>query len=273
MANVHVVSCGTSVLSNIVTRYRARFPFLPTEIKTVDDLVTVLNTNSSLMSEVEPLVHASPYEFFAEVKAMRPFLEGGEVDVVYLIGTKTPAAQLAIRLLHRYFESLDISIDPGAQFVGFEPGSDDVEEDRIAQFAADLQVLRAKALAYVRRRQSAGDVVFIGAQGGYKPEAGILMLVGSETQATTYYAHEQMDRTVTIPLLSYRGAADALRAIATHGRHVAGPAATSLWRQHQVNLQAAEEAFAVQLRRDRGTGEVVMIKLTDYGKFLAETST
>lgn len=269
MANVHVVSCGTSVLGNYL-RYRSSFPALPAEVTTIDQLVAALNSTASLFSDAERIALEEPFKYFAELAAMEPYLEKGEVDTVYLVITKTAAAQLSVRLLQRFFEQRGISVDQGAQFAGYEPGSDESEEDRILHFAADLQVLRAKTLSYVRRRQKDGDTVFIAAQGGYKPEAGIMMLVGAETQATTYYAHEQMRRTVTIPLLSYRGNSEALRAIAQAGGHIAGGEATALWKQHRASLLAAEDAYAVQARRDKASGEVIRLKLTDYGKFLAE---
>lgn len=272
MANVHVVSCGTSVLSNFATRYRDRLPMLPADVKSVDQLVPVLNTNPALATEAERIAHADPYEFFAELKAMRPFLENGQVDVAYLVSTSTPAATLSIRLLRRYLEGRGIQIDTGATFVGYRPGPDETEDDRVTAFAADLQVLRAKTLAYVRRRRNAGDRVFIAAQGGFKPEAGIMMLVGAECDAPIYYVHEQMGRTVMLPTLSYGGPVEPLRAVAQNGRQIGGPVATSLWKQYRPHFQAAEDAYAIEVRRDRATGEVVMIKLTDYGKFLAEES-
>lgn len=272
MANVHVVSCGTSVLSNLVSRCRDRFPALPATVRNVDELVGALNASPTLAAEAERIADASPYEFFAELKAMRPFLEDGRVDVAYLVSTSTPAASLAIGWLCRYFEDRGIQIDMGAPFVGYEPGPDESEDERVTAFAADLQVLRAKILAYVRRRQHAGDRVFIAAQGGFKPEAGIMMLVGAETNAPVYYVHEQMGRTVMLPTMRYAGPVWPLEAIAQDGRQVQGPAAGSLWLQYRPHFQAAEDAHAIEVRRNKTTGEVVAIKLTDYGKFLVEES-
>lgn len=272
MANVHVVSCGTSVLSNFVNRFRHRLPSLPPDVKSVDQLVALLNANRALAADAERVAHSDPYEFFAELKAMRPFLEKGEVDVAYLVSTNTPAAAISVRWLRRYLEGRGIQVDTGASFVGYEAGPAETEDERVTAFAADLQVLRAKTLAYVRRRRNAGDRVFIAAQGGFKPEAGIMMLVGAETQAVIYYVHELMNRTVVIPTMSYGGSVEPLRAIAEHGRQMAGPTATSLWKQYTPHFLAAERAYAIDVWRDDATGEVVMIKLTDYGKFLVEES-
>ncbi len=272
MANVHVVSCGTSVLSNLVSRCRDRFPALPATVRNVDELVGALNASPTLAAEAERVAHADPYEFFAELKAMRPFLEAGRVDVAYLVSSSTPAAALAIGWLCRYLENRGVRIDMGPPFVGYEPGPDETEDERVTAFAADLQVLRAKTLAYVRRRQHAGDRVFIAAQGGFKPEAGIMMLVGAETNAPVYYVHEQMGRTVMLPTMRYAGPVWPLDAIARDGRQVQGPAAASLWMQYDPHFRAAENAHAIEVHRDETTGEVVAIKLTDYGKFLVEES-
>lgn len=272
MANVHVVSCGTSVLSNFAGRFRGRLPELPADVTNVDKLVATLNANPGLANQAERIAQDDPYEFFAELKAMRPFLADGRVDVAYLVSTSTPAATLATGWLRRYLENQRIQIDTGAPFVGYKPGPDETEEERITAFAADLQVLRAKTLAYVRARQHAGDRVFIAAQGGFKPEAGIMMLVGAETNAPVYYVHEQMGRTVMLPTMRYAGPVWPLEAIAKDGRQVHGPAAASLWMQYHPHFHAAEAAHAIEVRRDKTTGEVVAIRLTDYGKLLLEES-
>ena len=270
MANVHVVSCGTSVLGRLL-RERAAVPSLVGFAgDKLDALVRYLQ-NDGARARARAAVLDQP-DWFAELTAMRRYLERKEVDLAYLVSTRTAASSLCVDWLERYLrERAGVQVEKGTQFEGYEPEvarDDDTADARADAFAADLQVLRARTLRYVRRRQKAGDRVFIAAQGGYKPEAGVMMLVGAETGATVYYAHEEFRRSVELPVLLYDGPMTGLRELHAAGGRVTRLRAEPMLAQHP-DLAAAERAYAVELRRD-DDGRLVEMKLTDYGKLLLE---
>jgi putative CRISPR-associated protein (TIGR02619 family) len=232
----------------------------------VDDLVRYLRDNGGARASVEAAVVDKP-EWFAELTAMRSYIERREVDLAYLVSTRTQASRMCVDWLARYLrDRAGVLVETGPQFEGYDPATD--ADARAAAFAADLQVLRARTLRYVKRRQESGDRVFIAAQGGYKPEAGVMMIVGAETGATVYYAHEEMRRSVELPVLAYHGPMEALRALKGAGGRVTRLDAAPLFARHP-DLAEAERAYAIEVRRDEG-GVVVEMKLTDYGKLLVE---
>jgi putative CRISPR-associated protein (TIGR02619 family) len=271
MLNVHVVSCGTSVLSNLLAR-RKDWGGLEgqAERMKVSELAALLARDRSVRDEARRAAFADPFAFFAELNAMRPYLERREVDVAYPIGTRTAAASFSVDWLSIWLREQGVKVDTATAFEGYDRGSEGDEAERIAAFSADLQVLRARALRYVRARQQAGDRVLIAAQGGFKPEAGIMMIVAMETGATAYYVHEEMRQTVTLPVLAYRGSREGLAALRRRsGGRLAGDEAVLLCGMHPELLDEAEQAHAVVVRRD-DDGRVRDLRLTDYGKLLVE---
>lgn len=271
MARVHVVSCGTSILGGLARDGSVGFNDGGTcKGLGIDELARRLDDDGAALAAAKALVLQKP-EWFAELTAMRRYLDAREVDVAYLVGTKTGASRLAIGWLRASLEARGVRVEEGTAFVGYEEseGVGDVAS-KLTAFAANLQVLRARTLAYVLKKRASGDEVFIAAQGGYKPEAGVMMLVGAETGATVYYAHEQMRESVELPVLLYRPQSLApLQALAAMGpgRH-RGPRMTELVRKHPQLVGEAARAYAVEVRRDH-TGGVEGIELTGYGRLLA----
>jgi putative CRISPR-associated protein (TIGR02619 family) len=215
-------------------------------------------------------VHGHPREASAELNAVWEYLERREVDWAYLVTTKTRASQCAAGWVRSYLEDVTgvRRVELGTKFVGYEPGDEEDVTSRLADFASRLQVLRDRTMRFVKDRQAEGHRVFIAAQGGYKPETGIMMMVGAETGATVYYLHEEMRRTVTLPVLRYGGDVGWL-ASTMRGRDagVTGPELAALVREHGSEIDEAIRSYVVEATRDPD-GALVRVKLTRYGKSL-----
>jgi len=267
MANVHVVSCGTSILGAMLKNRASVDSLGGLKGDSVAELARYLQDHGEALASARELALNNP-GWSAELTAMRAYLEKKEVDVAYLVQTNTPASRLCTDWLQAYLQTKGVKVKR-AKFEGYaDPGTELGAARRAAAFAADLQVLRAQALRLVVKHRAQGDNVFIGAQGGYKPEAGVMMLVGAETHTTVYYAHEDMRECVEIPVLIYRGKTDGLLALNGVGGSVTSTRAGDLL-AHHPELEDAAAAYAVVIRRD-GEGTLLEIDLTAYGKFLLE---
>ncbi|MBI4704606.1 MAG: putative CRISPR-associated protein [Deltaproteobacteria bacterium] len=269
-SNVHVVSCGTSPLSWLTRTDLCLSDGTPFKefARKQDDLARRLGEDREANARAERAVHDKPREASAEIHALWEYLERREVDWAYLVTTETRASQCAAAWIRSYLarEAKVARVDLGTKFVGYEASDDDDNDNgRLADFAARLQLLRDRTMRFVEQRKAAGDRVFIAAQGGYKPETGIMMLVGADTGTPVYYLHEEMRRTVTLPVLRYRGDVGWLRELIGEG--ASGPALAELKREHGAELEEAIRCYAVEARRD-DTGAVVRAKLTAYGKSL-----
>lgn len=266
MAKVHVVSCGTSFLSNVDRRHgKDLWPKLQRDL---DAIAACLEKDHALEEKARDAAFQDESRA-AELSAMQGYLERAEVDRAYLVGTRTRASKVALRWLVRYLQQHHprVAVEQGITFEGYEPDDwPETDEERHAAFAADLQVMRAKALDYVRKRQAEGHEVFIAAQGGFKPEVGVMMLVGAETKATVYYVHDAMRRPIVLPVLLHEPSLEevaVLRAIPREG--LAGDRA----REMLPRLAGLRGAYAVALSQDEG-GRLRRLSLTAYGKLLLE---
>ena len=251
MANVHVVSCGTSFVGRL-SREGVELDWKNPADKTA--IYEVLKKNP---------------KWSAELTAMSTYLDAGLVDEAYLVGTDTPKCKFVVGALTHYLKERDIRLEQATSFVGFGEDEGD-DEDKRAAFAADLQELRARTLDYVRRKQGSEHRVFIAAQGGFKPEAGVMMLVGEETGATVYYAHEHMQQSIELPTFLYKGSLEILNRVARgKGGRLTRTESQELLREHEKAVKEAVEAFALRVRRD-DSGLPNSVSLTAYGKFLVE---
>lgn len=263
-----------SVLSNLEKKAGERLAFQDgTTCKgmTFSQMAQRFGNEPAAREVAERLVLADAEGFFAEMSAMRRYLDKRLVDTAYLIGTDTPECELAMRWLTKALEQRGVRVERGPAFVGYDDvGANDDSTMVGHDFMGRLQEIRAKTLAYLRRRQRDGDQIFIAAQGGYKPLTGVLMLVGAEMQATTYYVHEDRTHSVELPVLLYRGSVEPLQALKDAGPGGArGDRMRKLLTEHPELTNEAAKAYAVYVRRGEDDG-IDSVELTGYGRFILE---
>jgi len=268
--HIHIVSVGTSVLANLGARGFALTSGAPLkDIASFDERGQQLLADPPARTDaVARLVNEETLS--AELSALARYVALGEVDQVFLLATRTRASQCCARLLIEALRKRGIEAQEGASFEGYDPADD---ADPLQRFADDLQVLRAKTLDLVRRQVAMGHHVRIAAQGGYKPETGIMMLVAAEAGVTAYYAHEAMRTAVELPVLLYKGPLDGARTLALEpGRRVAGRRCDDLLARFPELAPEglADHAHVVTYKRDATTGQAVEVRLTGYGRYLAE---
>ncbi len=265
---VHIISVGTSILGNL-----ARAGFELSDGIALSTLRPIEAQGDRLLSDAVARkgavarVAADP-STSAELSALQMYVERRQVDRVYLIATRTRAAECCARILTDVLRARGTEVQDGFTFEGYEPDADD---DRMQRFVDDLQVLRSKTLALVRSQTALGHEVRIAAQGGYKPEVGVMMLVAAETGVEAYYCHEEMRRAVVLPTLLYRGRLDGVRELAkAEGRRLAGAACDALLRSFPELADGgeAERAHVVTYKRDAVTRQIVSVRLTGYGASL-----
>lgn len=270
MEHVHVVSCGAGSLFHLANE--GSIPFPPgggRKKASADDIAAKLTTDSAARKRAEQLALEQP-KWFPELSAMDRYLNAKQVDVAYLIGTETAPSRLHIGWLRKHLEARGVTVEQGTPFAGFEEDAPGNDGENLEEFAQRLQVLRARTLDYVKRCQARDAKVFIAAQGGFKPEVGVMMLVGEEARVPVYYAHEQMLRSIDLPVFLYHGDLEPLRALADKGGYLRGDDATLLEGRHRELMGKAVEAHAVEAKRD-DDGGLKSLKLTAYGKHLLAT--
>jgi len=268
--HVHIVSVGTSILANLSAK-----GFTLSGGAALKDIASFEDRGERLLADATARTNAAERlvaedSLSAELTALARYAGSKEVDQVFLIATRTRASQCCVRLLIEALRRRGIEAQEGVSFEGYDEGEGD---DPLQRFADDLQVLRAKTLELVRRQVALGHHVRIAAQGGYKPETGIMMLVAAEAGVTAYYSHESMRTAVELPVLLYKGSMDGVRALSGEpGRRVAGRRCADLLARFPELAPDgdADRAHVVAYKRDPSTAQAVEVRLTGYGRYLAE---
>src|ERR1700722_15684257 len=101
MRNVHVVSCGASVLGAVYRERTAIEGLGGFTGSKLEDLVRYLLDNDRARGSTEAAGLDKP-EWFAELTAMRVYLDRRAVDLAYLVSTRTQASRLCADWLARY---------------------------------------------------------------------------------------------------------------------------------------------------------------------------
>ena len=204
---VHVVTCGVSLLTNAARAHLRGGPSLPLGEEVVRDLANPRITEQvvSGMSEEErdrlssallEYVGSDPRRASAELNALAAYLEERGVELsravevvgeVHLLSSDTSSGSLAAWVLARYLEGLGVQTSV-YKIRGFQSGD----------YEAALENLRAAVKSLVDRF---GDVV-LNLTGGFKAEVAALSVLAAESGLRAYYIHESARRVVFLPTAS-----------------------------------------------------------------------
>lgn len=124
----------------------------------------------------------------AEMSAMRPFLESGEISLAYLLHTDTPSSTCCAKALGMFLEEKGVE-SKLVEVKGFAGGPE--------KFHIGLSNL-AREISHIL---ASHEMVRICATGGYKPESSIASILGFIAGAPVYYAHVTFGRPVQLPSL------------------------------------------------------------------------
>lgn len=253
---IHVVTVGVSVLANAARR--GVFRWSPADEAAASSARADPGVRQALIDHVR----SNPWATSAELNAMRPYLEEGSVEEVYLVGTATAACVLVMDVLGRVLRE-----DFGVPVSGKGPAVTAEEDEE--RFARSLQALWEVLLDYVRHRLAEGKEVAINATGGLKPEMAVCLVVGNLTGVPVYYRHEHFDRTVVLPTLVWAlcpfEIRESLRRLP--GGFVSGPDAAGYYAQNEG--ARLERLRLVRVERDEA-GEVFRVRLAPYGRLLLD---
>ncbi len=249
---VHIATVGVSLLANAVRRGLAR---------SVEELVASVEQDPSMRSRILDLLRADPWGMTAELNAMRPYLEEGSVEEVFLIGTWTPAGGIAVDLLIQFMGERAV---PAAGTI--VPLKDEGEEER---FAASLEGLWEILVGSIRRFRAEGRDVAINATGGLKPELAVCLIAGNLAGVPVYYRHERFDRTVVLPTLVWPLCPSPIReALALLApRHLGTPEAERFYAEHDG---ARLEELRLILVDRASDGGIRGVRLAPYGRLLLD---
>ncbi len=249
---VHIATVGVSLLANAVRRGLAR---------SVEELVASVEQDPSMRSRILDLLRADPWGMTAELNAMRPYLEEGSVEEVFLIGTWTPAGGIAVDLLiHLMGER---AVPAAGTTVALK---DEGDEER---FAASLEGLWEILVGSIRRFRAEGRDVAINATGGLKPELAVCLIVGNLAGVPVYYRHEHFDRTVVLPTLVWPLCpAPIMESLALLvSRNLGAPEAERFYAEHDG--ARLEELRLIMVDRDGDRG-IRGVRLAPYGRLLLD---
>jgi putative CRISPR-associated protein (TIGR02619 family) len=251
---IHIVTVGVSVLAN-ATRAGV--------VPSIAEAVEAFRTGASVRERLAAFVRRDPWGASAELNAMRPFLEEGSVEEVYLVATSSPACDVVVDVLTRTLRT-----DHGVQVSGkMTPVLPDDEEER---FATSLLALWEALLAFLRRRRAEGREVLINATGGLKPELAVCLVAGNLAGVPVYYRHEEFERTIFLPTLVWaecpppiRGALERLGGAGV----ISGPDAERFHAEHAGSRLEALRLIRVERAED---GRVYRVQLAPYGRLLLD---
>jgi putative CRISPR-associated protein (TIGR02619 family) len=258
LVSIHVVTVGVSILTNAM-----RSNVIPAMDLNGDPAFSEIAERAAVRDDLVGYVASDPWAASAELNAMRPFLEAGDVGEVHLVTTTTAACALVSEVLMRVLrERFGVTVSGRAQPV---EGIRDDEE----RFAESLRRLYDGLIAYIRSRQREGEQVVINATGGLKPELAVCLVVGNLTGVPVYYRHEYARSTIVLPTLVWPLCPPEVRAsLSALGREpLSGPAAATFYDQRQGSI--LERLRLVRVERDEA-GTIFRVSLAPYGRLLLD---
>jgi len=238
--NLHIVTVGTSILSNQGWKRGDRLP-----------------SKSSASSAVT----SDPRQASAELNALLPYVERGACDRVHLISTKTSEGEFCRDIVGSFLKDRGIRTEQGVQ-------ADLLPVDTGDPYAAAAH-LRDRIFSVARHAHERGDAVHLNLTGGLKSEAAVaaatatlLSIAGIPVNA--YYTHESMPEPVELPILSLRH--DLLQRL---HRDFASSQSISLRGPLDSQLDTAERERVIRAQRG-ADGTPSTARLTPFGRFLVE---
>jgi putative CRISPR-associated protein (TIGR02619 family) len=177
----HIVSVGTSILTNYCRKNSI-------DQKQLD--MSRLLHDKTFVNELVAFVNKDPKRTSTELNALYSYLEKFDVqiDEAYLILTDTDECELCGRVLERVLrqERIDVHIK---RVQGYNIKGGDFYEGLVEL----LKTIAEKVKSWKDRK------IYFNATGGFKPEASLLVTIGSTLEIPTYYRHEIIGDTVEIP--------------------------------------------------------------------------
>ncbi len=249
----HIVTVGVSVLANAA---KAGL------VGSVEEAIRAVQTGGDLRERLVSFVRRDPWGASAELNAMRPFLEEGSVDEVFLIATSSPACDVVVDVLIRVFREV-YEIPVSGKMAPVLPSD---EEER---FAASLLALWDALIDFLRRRRLEGREVLINATGGFKPELAVCLVAGNLAGVPVYYRHEEFGRTTILPTLVWAECPPAIKGALERlgGRVISGPDAERFHAEYSGSRLEALRLIRVDRDDD---GRVYRVRLAPYGRLLLD---
>ena len=254
---VHIVSVGTSILSNFRRDNTRAAEYLPSTRQEKDELLKYVKEN--------------PYRASAELNSLREFLEKGSVKKIYLIKTDTDECDLTSSTIVSYLAEKGVKVE-GKTISGYYPKSGKRNwsaEAAEAKFIEDLTNLLNTLLDFIRHNKE--EDIYLNATGGFKPEVTILTLAGSLTKRPVYYRHEYFQRVVYLPPIPVIKPNENLQHLLKNLKSSEGGRLTKsqLGKMDPIAIKDAEAYGLIEKKLDEF--EIVReIKLTGMGKLLAD---
>ena len=180
MKHSHIISVGTSILTNYCKENNL-------DQKQLD--ISRLLHDKTFVNELVAFVNKDPKRTSAELNALYSYLEKFDVqiDETYLILTDTDECELCGRVLERVLrQKVDVHVK---RVRGYNIKGGDFYEG-LVEFLKTI----AKKVKSRRDRK-----LYFNATGGFKPEASLLVTIGSTLGMPTYYRHEIIGDVVEIP--------------------------------------------------------------------------
>ncbi|GIX42791.1 MAG: hypothetical protein KatS3mg129_2524 [Leptospiraceae bacterium] len=196
----HIISCGTSLLTNI---------------KGKDFKVNNLNEEEKniLIDEIYNELCCDPKKYSAELNAFLKVVENKSPQNIeyFLIGTMTDDCLIVIETLHKYLKhknynnNIDFYEYYYAGELSFESNknsiNDNVLNDLQNSFKEKLKKLYDEVKKIVQNKKKQGYKIYFNCTGGLKAQVITLAKVGFDTESIIYYIPESFKRVVFFPNL------------------------------------------------------------------------
>ncbi len=194
----HIITVGTSVLQNFYLNVKD-YEYKPYRALLADEeLLEAINRTRSSINEIVEYLLAEPKRASAELNGLLSYHENNNVgiDGVYLIGTDTTASEICVRALSAALRS--------GKFV--ENSIEVHDQKRLecynsptGDFVDGLRNLVGTLFNRIRSWRKKGYQVYLNATAGFKPEAALMVTIGSILGIPVYYIHHLYRRVVEIP--------------------------------------------------------------------------
>ena len=181
MKHSHIISVGTSILNNYCKENNL-------DQKQLD--ISRLLHDKTFVNELVAFVNKDPKRTSAELNALYSYLEKFDIqiDEAYLILTDTDECELCERVLEQVLRQKGVDVHV-KRVRGYNIKSGDFYEG-LVEF---LKTIAEKVKSWKDRK------IYFNATGGFKPEASLLVTIGSTLGIPTYYRHEAIGDVVEIP--------------------------------------------------------------------------
>lgn len=203
----HIILVGASIVQNAY-----RNGIIERGIPGLEEILKEgLKEKERLLNKLISFVSRDPKGASAEINTCLDLLLDGyerrKQQWVYLLSSDTEVGRLCARVLREYFTSLSRERLNG-QMAVYDP----IEVDGLGdpeRFGDGLANLYSIIINHIKYHKRLGNIVFIHATGGFKPETAIALLAANSPRggAPVFYIHEHFQRVIRIPAIpvKFRG--------------------------------------------------------------------